>query len=168
MIQNLKRNWIAVSKYVEFDKFWPEHSRVSKRFTLMGSFWAKYTIFELKRYRGVIFDDTEESCKIWRGIDLSCQNWHEEFNKFWPQHLKVSKICTFSLSNSSQSHRFSFFWCNLCTATPDVSSLNINNAARVCRLSSHFLRLFTTTLLFLVYFSISRPRSIYVVSMWSV
>ena len=56
---NLKRNWIAVSKHVEFDKFWPKHSRVSKSFILMGSFWAKYTIFELKRYRGVIFDDTE-------------------------------------------------------------------------------------------------------------
>ena len=65
-----------------------------KIFTLMGSFWAKYILFELKKYRGVIFHETEEGYKIWRGIDLSFQNWHKEFDKFWPEHLKVSKIFT--------------------------------------------------------------------------
>ena len=30
--------------------------------TLMGSFWAKYTIFKLKSYRGVLFHDTEIWC----------------------------------------------------------------------------------------------------------
>ena len=38
--------------------------------------------------------DNEEWCKIWRGIDLSVQNWHKEFDKFWPEHLKISNICT--------------------------------------------------------------------------
>ena len=50
----------------EFDKFWPKHSKVSKIFTLMGSFWAKYILLELKKYRGVIFHDTEEWYKIWK------------------------------------------------------------------------------------------------------
>ena len=36
----------------------------------------------------------EESCKIWNRIDLPFQNWHEEFNKFWPEHSKISKNCT--------------------------------------------------------------------------
>ena len=36
--------------------------------------------------------ETEEGCKIWRGIDLLFQNWHKEFNKLWPEHSKVSKI----------------------------------------------------------------------------
>ena len=35
----------------------------------MGSFSAKYILFELKKYREVIFHKTEEGCKIWRGID---------------------------------------------------------------------------------------------------
>ena len=121
---------------------------------MIGSFCVKYTTFDLKKYRGVIFHYTEESCKIWRKadlwygkwqeefgkfssghlkvsklvfswdpfvqsrkcmslklreevcydneewykiwnrIDLPFQNWHEEFNKFWPKHLKISKICT--------------------------------------------------------------------------
>ena len=37
--------------------------------------------------------DIEEWCKIWKGIDLSVQNQHEEFNKFWLEHLKIWKIC---------------------------------------------------------------------------
>ena len=42
----------------------------SKFFTLMGSFWAKYILFELKKYRGVIFYENEERYKTWRGIDM--------------------------------------------------------------------------------------------------
>ena len=54
----------------EFDEFWPEYSKkFSKIFTLIGSFWAEYMLFELKKYRGVIFNETEEGYKIWRGIE---------------------------------------------------------------------------------------------------
>ena len=47
----------------------------------MGSFGAKYILFELKKYRGIIFHETKERNKIWKGIDLSFQNWHKEFDK---------------------------------------------------------------------------------------
>ena len=63
-----------------------------KIFTLMGSFWAKYILFELKKYRGVIFHDTEEWCKIWRKTDLRFGKWLGEFGNFSPDHLKVSKL----------------------------------------------------------------------------
>ena len=76
------QNW-----YKEFENFWPERSKVSKFFTLMGSFWAKYMLFQLKKYRGVIFHETEEGYKIWTGIEMSFQNWHKKFDKFWPEHL---------------------------------------------------------------------------------
>ena len=82
------------SWHEEFDEFWPERLKVSKIFILMISFRAKYILFELKKYRRVIFHETEEGYKIWRGIDLSFQNWHKEFDKFWPEHSKVSKIFT--------------------------------------------------------------------------
>ena len=83
MIQNLKRNWLVVSNWHEkFYKFWPKHSNVSKICTLMGSFWPKYIMFELKKYRGVMFDGTEDWCKIWRKTDLCFLKWHEEFGKF--------------------------------------------------------------------------------------
>ena len=53
----------------EFDKFWPEHSKVSKLFALMGFFWVKYILFELRKYRGVIFHEIEKGYKILRWID---------------------------------------------------------------------------------------------------
>ena len=84
-------NW-----HKEFDKFWPESSKVSKIFTLMGSLWANYIFFELIKYRGVVFHETEERYKIWREIDSSYQNWHKDFDKIWSEHVK--------------SQKFSFFW----------------------------------------------------------
>ena len=88
-IDSLFQNW-----HKEFDKILPEHSKVSKIFILIGSFWAKYILLELKKYIGVIFRETEERYKIWRGIDLLFYNWHKEFNKIWPEHSKVSRIFT--------------------------------------------------------------------------
>ena len=55
----------------------------------MGFFYLKWKMYELKIYRGVICHDHKEWCKIGGGIDLSCQNWHEEFDKFWPKHTKI-------------------------------------------------------------------------------
>ena len=66
----------------EFDKIWPEHLKVSKIFILISSFWAKDILFQLKKYRGVLFHETEEGYKIWWGIDLLFQRWHKEFDKF--------------------------------------------------------------------------------------
>ena len=51
-------------------------------------------MYELKVYRGVVCHDNEEWCKIWRGIDLPVQHWYEESDKFWHEHLKISKIPT--------------------------------------------------------------------------
>ena len=51
-------------------------------------------MYELKICRGVMCLDNEEWCKISRGLDLSVQNWHKEFDKFWAEHSKISKMCT--------------------------------------------------------------------------
>ena len=71
------QNW-----HEKFDEFLPEHSKMSKMCTLMGSFCTKYIMFELKKYRGVMFDDTEDWCKIWRKTNLCFPKSHEEFDKF--------------------------------------------------------------------------------------
>ena len=71
------QNW-----HEEFDEFWPDHSKVSKVSILICSFWAKYILLVLKKYRGVTFHETEEGYKIWRGIDLLFQNWRKEFDRF--------------------------------------------------------------------------------------
>ena len=83
------QNW-----HGQFDQFWPEHLKVSNTFVLMRSFWAKYVLFKIKKYRRVIFHDAEEWYKIWWGINLLFQNWHEEFGKYWPEHSRVPKMLT--------------------------------------------------------------------------
>ena len=90
------KNWSGIDLLVqnwheESDKFWSKLSKVSKICTLIGCLWPKYIMFELKTYREVTFDGTEYWCKIWRKTDLYFQKW-QEFGKFWPEHLKVSKF----------------------------------------------------------------------------
>ena len=77
------QNW-----HEKFDKFWPEHSKVC---ILMGSFWTKYVMFELKKYRGVMSHDTEDRYKIEGKLSSGLGN-DEEFSKVLPEHLKVSKL----------------------------------------------------------------------------
>ena len=80
------QNW-----HEEFGEFWPEHSKTSNICILMCYFWPKHIMFELKKYRVVMFDGTEHWCKIWRKTDLCFQKWHEEFSKFSPEHVRKSK-----------------------------------------------------------------------------
>ena len=92
-IQNLERNRLVVSKLA--DGIWQNLTwalKVSKTFILMSSFWAKYILFERKKYRGVISHQAEKGYKIWRAIDLSFQNCHQELDKIWPGQSKLSKI----------------------------------------------------------------------------
>ena len=56
-----------------------------------GLLWPKY-MFELSKYRKVMFDGTHDWYKVWRKTDLWFQKCHEEFDKFSPEHLKVSKL----------------------------------------------------------------------------
>ena len=61
----------------------------------MESFYPKEKMYELKVYRGVMCHDNEEWCKDWKSADVSFQNWHEEFDEFWPEHSKVLKIALY-------------------------------------------------------------------------
>ena len=82
-------------------------------------------MYELKIYRGVLCHNNEEWYKIWRGIDLSVQNWHEEFDKFWCKHFKIRKFCTlikffltkymFELKKKYREVLFdgTEYWCNI-------------------------------------------------------
>ena len=72
MMQKLKRNWL-VSWHLEFDQFWFDYSKISKICTLIGCLWPKYIMFELKKYRGVMFDCIEYWYKIWRKTDFHFQ-----------------------------------------------------------------------------------------------
>ena len=79
----------------KFGKFSPEHLNTSKTCILMRCFRPKYKMFELKKYRRVIFDGTEYLCKIWRKTKLCFQKWHKEFGRFSPKHVWKSKNLNF-------------------------------------------------------------------------
>ena len=77
------QNFRLLTAHVTFHKIW----------TLIGSFCRNEVIkFQLKNYRGVISHCTGDWCKIWRKTDLF-QKW-QEFHEFWPEYMKVSKICS--------------------------------------------------------------------------
>ena len=79
-------------KWQEFGKIWLKRSKVFKTCTFICSYCEKCLMFDLKKFRGVIFHDTEEWCKIWRKTDLSFGKWHDKDGKFSPEQLKVSKL----------------------------------------------------------------------------
>ena len=82
----LKRNWLVVSKVTW--GIWRILTRaLESPKNCTGFFWPKYKMFELKNYRGVIFHDTEEWCKIWKKTDLWFGKWNEKFGKISPEHL---------------------------------------------------------------------------------
>ena len=92
-IQNLQRNRFVISNWhTEFYKFGPEHSWISKTFNLIGSFWTKYIMFELKKYMQIIFHETEEGYKIWPEIDLSVQIDIGNFTNFDLSTAKSLKL----------------------------------------------------------------------------
>ena len=92
----MMQNWTGINFSVQnsiasltnFD----QGTRNLKKFTLMGCFWPKCIMFDLKKYRGVMFDGTEDWCKIWREMNVFFQKWHEKFGKFSTNHSKVSKL----------------------------------------------------------------------------
>ena len=94
------QNW-----HKEFDEFWLENLKVSNIYTLMGCFWPKYLMFELRKYRGALFHDTSMWWKIWRKVDLWFRKWHEEFGKFSSEHTKSSKL-GLSLDPFIQSRKY--------------------------------------------------------------
>ena len=70
----------------EFDKFWHEHSIVSKIFTLIGSFWAKYILFEVKSREELSFMILKSDAEFEENPTCGLEN------DMRPEYLKVSKL----------------------------------------------------------------------------
>ena len=93
MIQKLKRNWLVVLKWTwGTSQILTRALKSLKNLSFNGSLWPKYILFELQKYRGVIYHDTKEICKFWRKTELWFEKRLQKFGKFSPEHLKVSKL----------------------------------------------------------------------------
>ena len=92
VMQNWKKDWFVVSKTTRVWWFLTWALKILKISTLIDPFCAKYVTFDLKKYRGVTFNNTEERCQISRKTYLGFGKWHKEYGKFSPEHLKVLKF----------------------------------------------------------------------------
>ena len=76
------------------------HPTIKKpeNFFLMGSFYLKYTRFELQKYREVIFHGTEQWCKIWINPDfVISKNDMKNWVKFHWSSQKSEKLYIYGL-----------------------------------------------------------------------
>ena len=80
----------------EFRKFSPEHLGKSKNWDFDGILLSKVENLWAQSLQGSLFHENEEWYKIWKGIDLLVQNWHEEFDKFWVRALRNLKNLHFN------------------------------------------------------------------------
>ena len=93
LIQNLRENWFVLSKMTWgiYQIFTRAFSNILKLGLLLGLF--------IQNRKCTSLEFTAELCVMTMKNDtkyeeeLSVQNWHEEFDEFWPEHLKISKIC---------------------------------------------------------------------------
>ena len=133
MMQNLERNRLVVSKLtwgIWQILTWALESL--KNFHFNGLLLSKVYIIWAKKYRGVIFDHIEEICKIWRKTDVSFGKWHEKFDKFSPEHLKVSEFGLwwdpFVQSRKGMTSKF----------TEELCVMTMNNTKFYEELNCHF------------------------------
>ena len=97
-MQNLKRNWLVNSKLTWVISWILSQALKNLKdlnfnellLTKVYNDWAK------KKYRGVMFDCTENWFKIWRQTYLYFLKGHEEFGKFSPEHVRKSEDLVFS------------------------------------------------------------------------
>ena len=93
----------------EFDEFWPKHSKISTIFALMSCFWPNNIRFELKKYRGIMFECTKDWCKIWRKTNLYFLKWQKNLANFHQSTFQSLNIGTFIGSIKCKKVRLYFF-----------------------------------------------------------
>ena len=93
----LKRTWLVNSKLIwEIWQILTRPLENLKNLNLNELLLTKVYVWAKKKYRGVMFDCTEDWYKIWRQTDLYFLKWHEQFGKFLTEHVRKSKNWVFS------------------------------------------------------------------------
>ena len=72
---------------MNFTKFDPSTRKVD--IFLIGSLWPKYILFKLQKYRGVMFDDTEEYSNFEERVIVITMKNDEKFEEELTFHFKT-------------------------------------------------------------------------------
>ena len=99
MIQNLKSNWLSFKKWhEEFGEFSPKFKSL-QILTLVGFFWSKSIIFEVKKYRR----DHYTGLSYWRSMQALKEKWSVVSLMTWgiwwtlPEHSKILKFALWEI-----------------------------------------------------------------------
>ena len=65
---------LLFQKWQEFDKFWPEHSKVSKMCTFIDSYCANYLMFDLKSKEELSFMTLKGDAKFDEKLTCGLEN----------------------------------------------------------------------------------------------
>ena len=85
-------NWLVISK-LTWGIWWilTRAFESLKHFHINGLLFTKVYIVWAKKVQRSCLSWNWRGIQIWRGIDLFFQNWHQEFDKFRPEHSKSVK-----------------------------------------------------------------------------
>ena len=67
----------------------------SQNWDFDGILLSSRKCMSLKFTGNILVMTVKKRCKIVRGSNLLFQIWHEDFDEFWLEHLKISKLCFF-------------------------------------------------------------------------
>ena len=81
---------LLFQKWEEFNEFHSKDLKVSKIWTLICPFWAKFTTFNLKKCREVIFHDSEEYERLEERLACGLENDMRNLANF-PQNIQKSQ-----------------------------------------------------------------------------
>ena len=96
-MQTLKGNWLVQNWHEEFNTFWPQHSKISKIIcTLMGRFWPNYITLQLRKYREVMFNGT--------------QDWQKHLKENWFVVSKMTRIWWILIRAFKSPNNLHFDW----------------------------------------------------------
>ena len=111
-----KKKWFVVSKLTRIWWIFIQALKVSKIYALIGSLREKYVIFDLKKYRWVIFYDTRECPKFEEkracGLDNNMRNLTNFHQSTWNWDSKLGLLWgTFIPSRKYMSLKFTGVLC---------------------------------------------------------
>ena len=109
----LKRNWLVENWHEEFNKSWPKHSKISKIYTLMGCFWTKYIMLQLRKYWEVMFDGTQDWIKKYEGKLICCFKNDKNLVNFDPSTQKSQKVLSGNLWPKEVIFHDTREWCKI-------------------------------------------------------
>ena len=88
-------------------------AKFEKELTLMGCFWPKYIMLQLRKYREVMFDGTQDWLKMFEGKLICCFKNDKNLVNFDPSTQKSQKVLSGNLWPKEVIFHDTREWCKI-------------------------------------------------------